>query len=131
MPALAPLAPRAARVELATVEDAAMKRLALHRDPLLYAPSYAVLMGTFLSSAVGMATSQSNLVAGTAQIVLGVSLLLTGIHSMVYREEHSELLSGRLGLRYYRPFMFVLIGIGMMLVGLVSATFGYMRLLRR
>src|SRR4051794_35944179 len=106
-----------------------MKRLALHRNPDLYAPSYAVLMGVLLSSAVGMQTTQSNLVGAAAQIVLGVALLFAGIHSVLYREEHTELLSGRLGLKHHRPYVFVVMGLTAMLMGLAVATFGYMRLL--
>jgi uncharacterized membrane protein YidH (DUF202 family) len=106
-----------------------LNRFRLQRDPALYAPSYAVLLGVFVSSVVGLQTTQSSMVAATAQVVLGISLLLVGIHSIVYRHEHTALLQDRLGLKSYRAYIFVLIGVVMMLIGLVVATFAYIRLL--
>jgi uncharacterized membrane protein YidH (DUF202 family) len=106
-----------------------LNRFRLQRDPALYAPSYAVLLGILVSSVVGLQTAQSSVVAATAQVVLGVSIFLVGIHSILYRREHTELLQGRMGLKYYRPYVFVLIGVVMMFIGLVVATFGYIRLL--
>jgi uncharacterized membrane protein YidH (DUF202 family) len=105
-----------------------LDRLRLHRDPTLYAPSYAVLLGVFVSSVVGMQTTQSNLVGATAQIVLGVTVVLTGVHSIVYRHEHTELMRERFRLKNYRPLTFVLVGIGLLFIGLATAALGYFRL---
>src|SRR5690348_11141980 len=115
------------RVRLGTLRQ--LNRFRLQRDPALYAPSYAVLLGIFVSSVVGLQTAQSTVVRASAQVVLGISLFLVGIHSIVYRHEHTELLQGRLRLKYYRPYFFVLIGVVMMLIGLAVATFAYIRLL--
>ena len=106
-----------------------LNRFRLQRDPALYAPSNAVLLGVFVSSVVGLQTTQSPVIAATAQVVLGVSLFFVGIHSILYRREHTELLQGRFGLKYYRPYFFVLIGVVTMLIGLAVAAFGYITLL--
>jgi uncharacterized membrane protein YidH (DUF202 family) len=105
-----------------------LDRLRLHRDPTLYAPSYAVLLGIFVSSVVGMQTTQSNVVAASAQVVLGVTVVLIGVHSIVYRHEHNELMRERFGLKQYRPLTFVILGIALLFIGLATATFGYFRL---
>lgn len=105
-----------------------LDRLRLRRDPALYAPSYAVLLGVFVSSIVGLQTTQSALVAATAQLVLGVTVFLAGLHTLVYRHEHTELWRDRLGFKSYRPYVFVVIGVTMLLVGLAVATFGYLKL---
>ena len=105
-----------------------LNRLRLQRDPTLYAPSYAVLLGLFLSSAIALAMVQAQVVRSTALLVLGISVGLTGIHSMLYRHEHTDVMRHRFGLAYYETWFFILIGVTLLLMGIATATFGYIAL---
>lgn len=107
-----------------------INRLRLQRDPALYGPSYAVLLGAFVSSAIGFGLSQAEIVRDTAQLVIGVTLVLTGLHLVVYRHEHTEVMKGRFGLAYYRPYFFVLMGVTFVFIGVAVATFAYLALAR-
>jgi len=107
---------------------AMLNRLRLQRDPTLYAPSYAVLLGAFISSAIALILVQPQVVRSTALLVLGVSVALTGIHSMLYRHEHTDVLQNRFGLAYYRAWFFVVIGMTLLLMGTATATFAYIAL---
>jgi len=108
-----------------------INRLRLQRDPALYAPSYAVLLGLIVSSAAGYAMTQADVVRNTAQLVIGVAVVLTGLHAMVYRHEHTELLKARLHLAHYRPSMLVITGLGMICIGIVFALLAYVGLVHR
>jgi hypothetical protein len=106
-----------------------LNRLRLQRDPTLYAPSYAVLLGAFLSSAIALALVQPPVVRSTALLILGVSVGLAGIHSMLYRHEHTNVMQHRFGLAYYRAWVFVVLGMALLLMGVATATFAYIALI--
>ena len=108
-----------------------LNRLRLQRDPTLYAPSYAVLLGLLVSSAIGFATSQAQLVRTAALLVIGVSAALGGLHLVLYRHEHTALMKERFGLAYYHPVTFMVIGVAVFLIGVATATFAYLGLAHR
>ena len=108
-----------------------LNRLRLRRDPTLFAPSYAVLLGRLVSSAIGFGLSQAELVRTAALLVIGVSAVLGGLHLVLYRHEHTELMKERFGLTYHHPFTFTVIGVAVFLMGVATATFAYLGLAHR
>jgi hypothetical protein len=105
-----------------------VNRFRLTLNPSLYAPSYAVLLGAFLASAVANTYVTSPVVAAADRIAIGAVIALCGVHFVMYRESHRELLAERLRLKQYSVRVVTIVGCMAVLTGIAIATLGYVAL---
>ena len=105
-----------------------MNRFRLELDQSLYAPSYAVLLGAFLASAMAQTFVTDPGIAAVNRTAIGTLFALTGLHFVIYRHAHHHLLADRLHLARYSAPLVAVIGVVAILVGITFAVFGYIAL---
>lgn len=105
-----------------------MNRFRLELDQSLYAPSYAVLMGALVACAMALTFVSNPLIEAANRTAIGAVFALIGLHQVVYRHSHHELMAERLHLARHSAAILTLIGVVAIFVGIAFALTGYIQL---